>query len=152
MIAVVALALAAGAAAFDPVAFFQGRTRGEGTLKVMLQSPKRMSVDSEGRIDDDGTLLLTQRVQEAGKPPRIRHWRLKRTGPTSFIGTLTDAAGPVAVELLGNGARIRYRMKNNMSAEQWLTPAGADLVRNIMKVRRFGIVVAHFEESIRKLD
>jgi len=151
--ALLALALAAAAVAvFDPVDFFEGHTRGEGTLKVIFQSPKAMSVDNEGRVEADGTLLLNQRVQEAGKPARIRHWRLKRTGPTTFAGTLTDAAGPVSVELIGNRARIRYRMKNNMTAEQWLTPAGPKLVRNKMKVRRFGLIVAHFEETIRKLD
>ena len=152
MSALLAIALAAAPAAFDPVAFFQGRTHGQGTLKVIFQSSKHISVDSVGTVERDGKLLLTQQVQEPGKPVRLRYWRLKRTGPTSFTGTLTDAAGPVSVDVVGNRARIRYRMKNNMTVEQWLSPAGHDIVRNAMKVHRFGVTVAHFEEVIRKLD
>ena len=152
MSAVLALALAASGASLDPVEFFRGRTHGDGLLKVIFQQPKRMKVDSEGSVEADGTLLLSQRVQEPGKPVRIRYWRLKRTGPRHFAGTLTDAAGPVAVDLIGNRARIRYRMKNSMSVEQWLTPAGERQMRNAMKVRRFGVIVAHLDEVIRKLD
>jgi hypothetical protein len=43
-------------------------------------------------------------------------------------------------------------MKNRMSVEQWLTPAGYNLVNNQMRVRRFGVVVARLNETIRKLD
>jgi hypothetical protein len=150
---VVLLALAAPAqAAFDPVAFFKGKSHGQGELKIIFQSPKTISVDSEGKTEPDGTLVLSQKVQEEGKPPRLRSWRLRRTSPTHFEGTLTDAAGPVSVDLIGGKARIRYTMKNHMSVEQWLTETAPGTVANQMKVRRFGVIVAHFNETIRKLD
>lgn len=150
---VAAISLAAPAhAAFDPVAFFSGKSHGEGKLKVFLQSTKTISVDSEGMVGPDGTLLLTQRVVEEGKPPRIRHWRLRRASATQFTGTLTDAAGAVTVDLIGERARIRYTGKDDLEFEQWLTPQGSDTVVNRMRVKRFGIVVAHFTETIRKLD
>ena len=50
-LALMVLAVAAPAeAAFNPVEFFRGRTHGEGTLKVIFQAPKRISVESVGPL------------------------------------------------------------------------------------------------------
>ena len=114
--------------------------------------PGRWRCQSEGRVEQDGTLLLTQRVHQSGEEPRTRHWRLRRVSATRFTGTLTDAAGPVFVDLIDGRARIRYRMKNRMSVELWLAQRGAKTVTNEMKVRRFGVVVARLSETIHKLD
>lgn len=137
---------------FNPVEFFSGRTHGEGTLKIIFQPPKRLSDDSEGRTESDGSLLLRQVIHEPGKPPRTRYWKLRQTGPNRFAGTLTDAASPVRVDVAGNGIRIRYKGKDHLDFDQWLTPAGPKEVKNSMRVRRFGFTVARFEEVIRKLD
>jgi hypothetical protein len=139
-------------AAFDPVEFFRGKTEGSGKLKIIFEATKRVDVKSEGYVEKDGTLVLSQRVHQEGQDPRQRYWRLRRIGPTRFTGTITDAAGPVTVDLVGDKARIRYTMKNNMTVEQWLTPSGVRTVSNQMKVRRFGLIVARFTETIRKLD
>ena len=139
-------------AAFNPVEFFRGRTQGEGTLKVLFKPAKIMRVDSLGTVEKDGSLLLTQRINEPGKQPRTRYWRLREAGSNRFEGTLTDAAGPVRVDVEGERIRIRYRGKDHLDFEQWLTAAGPGRVANQMRVRRFGIVVARFSEVIRKLD
>jgi hypothetical protein len=139
-------------AEFNPVDFFRGRTHGDGTLKIIFQSAKTMTVDSEGSTEKDGSLLLKQVIHEPGKPPRIRYWRMRQTGPHSFAGTLTDASGPVRVDVAGDQVRIRYTATNNLDFDQVLTPAGPREVRNAMKVKRFGFTVAHYNEVIRKLD
>ena len=139
-------------AAFNPVEFFLGRTQGEGTLKVAFKAAKTIRVDSVGTAEKDGSLLLTQKVNEPGKEPRTRYWLLRETGPNRFEGTLTDAAGPVRVEVQGERVRIRYRSKDHLDFEQWLTSAGPKRVNNETRVRRFGVVVARFSEVIRKLD
>ena len=139
-------------AAFNPVEFFRGRTHGDGVLKIIFQSPKKMSVDSEGVTEKDGSLLLKQTIHEPEKPARVRYWRLRQTGPNRFDGTLTDAAGPVRVDVSGEQVRIRYLGKNHLNFDQLLTPMGAHEVSNSMRVKRFGITVAHFEELIRKVD
>jgi hypothetical protein len=150
---IAALAMAAPAsAAFDPVAFFKGKTHGEGQAKVILKPSKSVSVDSEGHVEPDGTLVLNQRVLEEGKPPRVRHWRLRKTSPTHFEGSLSDAVGPVVVDLIGDRARVRFSGKNHLKFEQWLTPKSKSVVLNTMRVKRLGIVVAHFTETIRKVD
>jgi hypothetical protein len=151
--AVMLVSLAAPAeAAFDPVEFFRGRTQGEGTLKILFQPAKTLRVDSLGFADKDGTLVIKQVIDEPGKPPRTRYWRLKQIAPGRFAGTLTDAASPVRIEQTGDAVRIRYRAKDNLNFDQTLTPSGPKTVRNRMTIKRFGLVVARVDETIRKLD
>jgi hypothetical protein len=151
--AAVALVVATQAqAAFNPVDFFRGRTHGSGTLKVIFSAPEKIEVDNEGAVEKDGWLLLKQVIHEPGKPERTRYWRLRQTAPATFEGTLTDAASPVRVDVARGGVRIRYTGKDHLNFDQMLTPAGANEVRNRMRVRRFGIIVAHFDEIIRKVD
>ena len=149
---ILAAALLAAAAAFNPVEFFRGRTHGEGTLKIIFQSAKQMSVDSVGRTEKDGSLLLEQVIHEPGKPPRTRYWHMRQTAPDRFEGTLTDAAGPVRVDVVHDRIRIRYKAKNHLDVDQWLTQVSDKQVNNSMRVRRFGITVARYEEVIRKAD
>ena len=151
--AAVALVIAAPAhAAFNPVEFFKGRTHGEGMLKIIFQSAKKMSVDSEGFAESDGSLVLKQIIHEPGKPARTRYWRMRQAGPNRYEGTLTDAASAVRVDVDQNSLRIRYTAKDHLNFDQTLTPVSAKEVRNKMLVRRFGITVANYDETIRKLD
>lgn len=147
-----AIAVAAALLAFDPVEFFRGRTHGEGTLKAIFQAPKTLSVDSLGYEDKDGTLVIRQVIHEPAKPQRTRYWRLRSLGDGRYEGTLTDAASKVRIEQKGDTIRIRYKAKDNLDFDQTLTPTGPRTVANKMRVKRFGIVVAHVTETIRKVD
>ena len=140
------------AAPFNPVEFFRGRSQGEGVLKVIFQSAKVIKVDSLGTTEKDGSLVLKQIIHEPGKDPRTRYWKMRQDGPNKFSGTLTDAASPVRVDVKGQQVRIRYTGQNHLNFDQVLTPAGAREVHNSMRVKRFGLTVAHYEEIIRKLD
>ena len=153
LLALALVVLAAPAhAGFNPVEFFRGRTHGEGVLKVIFQSSKRISVDSLGSTENDGSLLLKQTIYEPDKPARVRYWRLRQTGPNRYDGTLTDAYSPVRVDVQGERIRIRYHGKDKLRFDQWLTPVGPGEVHNSMRVKRLGITVARFEETIRKVD
>ncbi|MEO6433840.1 MAG: DUF3833 family protein [Sphingomicrobium sp.] len=144
--------LPASAAAPDPVAFFRGHTHGRGSLKVLFQSPRALSVDSRGNLSKNGTLVVRQAIRQGAKPVRIRIWRLRALGPGRFAGSLTDAQGPVAIEQHGNALHIRYTGKDRFDVDQWLAPQGRKALRNRMTVSRFGITVARVDELIRKLD
>lgn len=151
--AALALVLASPAqAAFNPVDFFRGRTHGTGTLKIIFSAPEVIQVDNEGTAERDGSLLLTQVIHEPGKAVRTRYWRLRETAPQIFEGTLTDAASPVRVDVSKEGVRIRYTGKDHLNFDQMLTEVNPREVHNRMRVRRFGIIVAHFDEVIHKLD
>jgi hypothetical protein len=77
---------------------------------------------------------------------------MKQTAPDRFEGTLTDAASPVRVDVTKDGIRIRYTAINHLNFDQLLTPVSATEVHDQIKITRFGITVAHFDETIRKTD
>jgi hypothetical protein len=136
---------------FDPVAFFTGATQGRGELREMLGKAKRTSTQSVGRVDKDGWLILDQRVAVEGDPLRRRQWRLKPSGRGKFSGTLSDAKGPVEIEVRGQTVRIRYVMKGNIKVEQLLTALpGGRAVINRGTFRKFGMKVAILKEQIDK--
>lgn len=138
---------------FDPLAFFTGQSRGEGTLKVMTKPSVNLRVESIGRPDGQGGIVLDQTVHEGGKAPRKRRWVLRPTSPTTMTGTITDTPGPVTGRLENNRLVLKYTMKGGLKAEQILTlrPDGRSIT-NRMTVRKFGIPVAHVNEVITKSD
>ncbi len=148
-----AIPAAAPAPVFDPLTFFAGRTEGIATLKIVLSDPRAVRVEGVGRVEPGGTLVLDQVVAQEGKPATRRQWRIRRTGPASYAGTLSDATGPVTGEVTGNRLRLNFTMKGGFATEQWLTlaPDGRSAA-NLLTARKFGVVVARLDETIRKLD
>ncbi|MCY7398381.1 MAG: DUF3833 domain-containing protein [Sphingomonas bacterium] len=138
---------------FDPLAFFTGPLHGEGTLKVMTRPSVTLRVESHGRPDGKGGVILDQTIREGSKPARQRRWLMRPTSPTTLTGTITDNPGPVNGRLDGDHLRLSYRMKGGLKAEQVLTiqPGGRSMI-NRMTVRKFGITVAHVNEVITKSD
>ncbi len=136
-----------------PERFFVGRTEGVGTVQMILSGRHGVRVHTRGRIDDQGALLLDQVVEEDGKPPRRRSWRLVRAGANRFTGTISDARGPVTGEATGNVLRLNYRSAEGPSVEHVITirPDGRS-AHNLTRFRRFGLNVATVEEVIRKVD
>ena len=142
----------ASARAFDPVAFFSGRTEGVGTLDEVMASPKATHVTGIGSLQPGGVFVIEQTVKIAGKPTEQRRWQLRQTTPGHFNGTLSDAKGPVVGVVTGNRMQIGYTMKGGMKVRQVLTlAADGRTLGNSMKIRKFGIVVATVVETIRKL-
>lgn len=143
--------LPAASAPFDPVTWFTGASHGEGILHKLLGSPVRTSVESVGRPDDSGGLVLDQIIREGDKPERKREWTMRRVGHGRFTGTLTDASGPVDVTVAGARATIRYPMKGGLEVRQQLAlQTDGTTVLNRLSVRKFGLEVAHLDETIRK--
>jgi len=157
-LAVVALAPVLLGAALPPkldmLDFFTGRTHADNVMKVALHGPKSLKVDSVGGKGDRGDFVLIDNVNEEGKPPRTRKWIMRPVGPNRFTGTLSDADGPVDVVVSGDSATIRYVMKDGHLAivqQLKLQPDGKSLSNNVV-ARKFGMVFAHINGTIRKLD
>ncbi len=143
---------AAGPAAFDPVAFFTGRTEGSGTLDEVMASPRAVRVSSIGTLRAGGLFVMDQTVDIAGDPTKRRQWQLRQAVPGRFTGTISDARGAVTALVAGNTMRIDYTMTNGMKVQQVLTcSADGRTVSNAMKIRKFGIRVATLAETIRKV-
>lgn len=135
----------------DPMRFFEGRTESRGTTKVIFRKPYRTSSIGQGRIENDGSLTLVQRVEDEGKPPHERRWKVRQVAPGRYAGTMSEATGPVTIAKMGNRYRFLFRMKGNLSVEEWLTPLpGNRSASALTKVRRLGLTVATAEAVIRK--
>jgi hypothetical protein len=140
-------------ARFDPRAFFTGRSHGEGTLHKIIGGDSKIVVDSIGRPDRRGGLVLDQNIRSGAKSPRQRRWIMRPSGPNRYTGTLSEAEGPVDVQVNGPRATIRYRMRGGIDIEQHLAlQSDGRTLLNRLNARKFGIRVARLEETIRKLD
>lgn len=132
--------------------FFAGRLDGIGTLKIVLHAARITHVTSVGHVAADGALLLDQHIEQQGKPARDRHWRIRPLGDGRYVGTLTDASGPVVGEAVGNRLHLGFPMKGGMHVDQWLTLSpDAQVAQNHLIVRKLGVTVATLEETIRTL-
>jgi hypothetical protein len=135
----------------DPLRFFEGRTEGVSVVKVVMKKPYRSRTIGSGSIAADGTLQLTQRVEEEGKPPHNRLWRVRRVGPGRYSGAMSEAKGPVVIEEIQGRFRFRFKMAGGLSVDQWLTPLnGGTAASSRTTVRKFGMVVATSDGTIRK--
>jgi hypothetical protein len=143
----------APAAAPLPEHFFVGRTEGAGTVHMIMSGRHAVRDRSRGRIARDGALILDQVLDEEGKPPRSRVWRLVRGAGNRITGTISDARGPVTGEVSGNVFHLRYRSAEGPGVEQWITlhPSGRTAA-NRMVFRRFGVTVATVETVIRRVE
>jgi len=147
-----ALAAPAAAQQADPLRFFAGRTESEGVAKVLFKKPYRTHSSGVGRLEPDGSLSLVQRVDDEGKPPLERRWRVREVAPGHWTATMSQAVGPVAIDQVGNRFRFRFTMVGHLNVEQWLTPLpGATSARTVTKIRKFGLPVATTEGIVRKL-
>lgn len=136
----------------EPLRFFEGPTEMVSTVKVIMKKPYRSRTVGEGDILPDGSLKLVQQVHDEGKPSKQRQWKIRRVGAGRFAGTMSEAVGPVRVQEIGGKYRFRFRMKGNLSVEQWISPLpGGDAARSKATVRKLGLRVATSEGTIRRL-
>jgi hypothetical protein len=150
-----ALLLAAAAPAnrpLDMAAFFDGRTHADNDLKVVFQQPHKLIVDSVGHREGSQFIQIDT-VHEEGKPVRTRKWVTHEITPGHYGGTLSDATGPVDIQVNGNTATIRYTMQGglNVIETMQLQPDGRTLSNNVI-ARKFGLKFATVQGYIRKMD
>jgi hypothetical protein len=120
---------------------------------VIMSGSHNVRAHSRGWMDRSNALVIEQVIEEEGKPPRRRSWRLVHAGRNGITGTLSDANGPVTGDVAGNVLHLTYRSSEGPSVEQWITlhPNGRT-AHNRMTFRRFGLGVATLEETIRRVE
>ena len=137
----------------DAFTFFQGVTESVGTVKVVMHKSTWTRSVGRGEVRPDGSLSLVQRVEDEGKPPYVRRWVIRQVRPGRFVGTMSQATGPVTIEEIGDRFRFRLQMPGGLSVEQWLTPLpGGRSATSNMTVRKFGIAVATSQGTVRKIS
>lgn len=142
---------AAEAQLADPLRFFEGRTESVSTVKLIMKQPFTSRAQGNGEVDR-GVLNLIQKVHDDGKPVFNRRWRMRQVGPGEFSGTMSEAVGPVTAEEVDGKYRFRFKMKGNLSVEQWITPLpGGRSAQSRTTIRKLGLTVGRSEGNIRKL-
>jgi len=138
----------------DMLDFFTGKTHADNVMKVAFHGLKSLIVDSVGGKGDRGDFVLIDNINEQGKPARTRKWIMRPDGPNHFTGSLSDAVGPVDIVVKGDSATISYVMKDGHLAivQQLQLQPGGKLLSNHVVARKFGMVFAHIDGTIRKLD
>jgi hypothetical protein len=77
---------------------------------------------------------------------------MRQVSRGKFSGTMSEAVGPVMADEVDGRYRFRFRMKGNLSVEQWLTPLpGGRSAQSKTIIRKLGLTVGRSEGSIRKL-
>ena len=147
------LVLAQSSTVQGPEHFFVGRTVSTGTATIFMNGARAVRDRGRGRIERGNTLVIEQVVEEEGRPPRARTWRLVRRADNSISGTITGVLGPVTGYARGNVIHLNYQSSEGPSVEQWITlDPGRRTARNRMVYSRMGVTVATVETLIRKLD
>ena len=137
----------------DPLRFWEGRTESIGTIKLIMKKPYKSRSYGRGRIRNDGSLDLVQRVEDEGKPPKERRWHIRKVGPGRYTGTMNEATGPVAIDEVDGRYRFRFKMDGGISVEQWITPsADGRSGTNKVTIKKYGMTVGRSEGSVRKVD
>jgi hypothetical protein len=137
----------------DPLRFFVGTTESVTTVNVLMRKAYSARARGYGEIGRDGSLSLVQRVEDEGKKPFERRWYIRRAGPGRFEGSMSQAKGPVAVAEIDGRYRFRFRVKGNLSVEQWFIPLpGGTVARTESTVRKLGLKVATSRGFIRRIS
>lgn len=138
---------------FDPVAFFTGRTHGEGGLDIRFAARRALTVEGRGYQNADGGFTLDQTITYADGAVESRKWVLRRLSATAYTATLSDADGDVNADVTGNLFHLRYRIRQpRVYMEQWLylQPDGRSVV-NFAQVTVLGIPWARLSETITQV-
>ena len=146
-------AAAAPAPKLDLTVFFTGHTHAENVMKIAFHRATPLIVDSVGGKGDKGDFVLIDTIHEGDKPVRTRKWIMRQSAPGHFTGSLSDAVGPVDIDVSGNSALVQYTMKGGLKVRQQMDLVGdGRALANHVVVRKFGLKFATVEGKIRKLD
>jgi hypothetical protein len=143
----------AEAPAFDPIAFFAGRTTGTGKLDKGVLGTVPVRVESVGVVEPDGTLVLTQDIYEGEKEVRTRIMTAQANGEGVYEARLSDVFGPVRIWTRGNMMTVRYTMDGNYEVTRVLTLApDGQRATNATRIELLGATVAVLSEEIVRAE
>ena len=144
-------AVAGQAQSFDPITFFTGATDSTGSLKQAFSSTKATHVTGYGAMRGNGTFVLDQTMTVAGEKAKTRQWQLHQISPGHFGGTISDAKGPVTIDVAANRLLIKYTMLNGLKVASVLTiDPGGRSGHNVSTIRKWGMTAATLQETISK--
>lgn len=142
--------------AFDPVAFWTGRSASWGVIENAGGEPTGIiTTRTEGTGDGAGGLRMTQRVVTRGKPSPPREWHIRRVGEGRYEATASDLVGVARGAPVGRTLHWTWTLAAkpgqpllNVTMDQWMYLAEDGrtlLVRTV--VRKLGLRLAEISET-----
>ena len=138
---------------FTPENGLSGSSHGDGSLRLFPGHRRTFQVHSQGRSETDGSFTLTQTVAFDGREPQTRSWAIRQVTSLHYVGTLSDAVGPVTGHTSGPRLFLKYRVKGPFVMHQILElmPDGKT-IDNVGRITVLGIPVGFMHETIRRGD
>lgn len=138
--------------AFDPLSWFEGRTRNEGVVQPIVGDVQRLQVDGVGRRLPDGALHFEQVIRRDADVSQ-RTWRVTPAGPNRWTLSGTDMVGQGQGWREGSDVILSWRRRGgDLQARQELRLLADGRLINRMTLRRMGVTLARIEETIVRLD
>ncbi len=146
--------------AFDPIAFFDGRTHSTGVIEDRSGAPaERIVTDSHGDKDGADRLHMVQHLLFQDGTTQVRDWTLWRSGPDRFDATANDMAGTAKGESQGGLfhwqwvlARSPGNWLMNVTMNQWMYRMDDGSVTIRTTVSKFGFIVAGVTEQFVRTE
>ena len=140
--------------AFDPVAFWTGRTSSWGVIENRGGAPTAIvTTATEGTPEGDGGLHMIQHVTTGGKTT-VRDWHIRRTSPGHFEATANDVVGTARGAPSGRTLHWTWTLAAkpgnglyNVKMDQWMYLADNGTLLNRTTVTKLGVRIAEISEQ-----
>jgi len=140
--------------AFDPVAFWTGRTASWGVIENRDGAPTSIiTTTTDGTAEGDGGLHMVQRLVDNGKDS-VRDWHIRRIGKGQFEATANDIVGVARGAPSGRTLHWTWTLAAkpgnalfNVEMEQWMYLADNGTLLNRTIVTKFGVRLAEISEQ-----
>ena len=143
--------------AFDPVAFFTGRTHSWGVFENRAGQPSRRFQTACVGHREGAVLVLDQDFTYEDGQHQQRQWRIRRVDAHRYEATANDVVGVGTGTAYGNAFHWEYTVALkpgnplfNVHLEQWMyLQAGGGTMLNRGTVRALGVEVAQITEQFQ---
>ncbi len=105
---------------FDLFTYFHGETKGWGMVQDRQgKMIRQFVVDIDGRIDNQGTLILTEDFVWSDGEKSRRVWTISRSGEGGITGKADDVAGEATGRSAGNVLQWNYHLLVEVDGRTW---------------------------------
>ena len=147
-------AFAATSPAFDPVAFWTGRTASWGVVENRDGAPTAIiTTATEGTAEGADGLHMVQHVVTDGKDS-VRDWHIRRLGPGQFEATANDMVGTACGSPSGRTLHWTWTLATkpgnclfDVTMDQWMYLADNSTLLNRTLITKFGVRLAEVSEQ-----
>lgn len=145
---------------FELEEYFLGQTRAYGLFEDRGGNIKaEFTVDIVGTMEGD-TLVLDEDFSYASGRKEQRTWRIRRTGPASYVGTAADVVGEAEGRIAGNALNWKYLLDLDtgdgdtvrLRFDDWMFLQEDGVLLNRARLSKFGFHVGSVTISFRKVD